>query len=156
MTSLILMFLALFFFAPLGANVFLFSANQDLKARNEALRNPPACIVPVIAETPVPEKKTPIQGATATWYSRDGCLACRPDRIMANGETLEEDTYGAAYDCSPLGTILNVTSDGRSVLVEVTDRIGDKDCSHIDLTKRVFEDLGNLNLGTMNVFIRSL
>jgi hypothetical protein len=60
----------------------------------------------------------------AHWYSREQCLGCNPDRIMANGQPLNDNALTAAYNRGPFGGILNVRNmeNNRNVDVEVTDR----------------------------------
>ena len=62
----------------------------------------------------------------ASYYSRDGCIGCSPDMIMANGKPLDDSQLTAAFNRADLGTKLRITDreNGNSVIVEVTDRGG--------------------------------
>jgi rare lipoprotein A (peptidoglycan hydrolase) len=78
----------------------------------------------------------------ASYYTREKCLGCHPQRIMANGEPLDDSALTVAFNRAPLGTYLRITNtdNGQSVIAEVTDTGG-------------FEKHGkiaDLNLGAKN------
>lgn len=62
----------------------------------------------------------------ATVYSRAGCLGCRDDRKMANGEYLDDDVLTIAFMRIPLNSKVLVENldTGLSVVARVTDRGG--------------------------------
>jgi len=89
----------------------------------------------------------------ATWYSREGCINCHPELIMANGKPLDDNAYALAYDAVPLGTIVTICNMGETNCVdaEVTDRIGDP--LHADLTPVLFAEFAPLSLGVIDRLI---
>lgn len=86
---------------------------------------------------------------TASWYSRDECLGCRGDRLMANGQVLDDNAATCAFNKVKLGTKIKIVYGDREAECVVTDRIGIM--GRIDLTPAVFEKLGNLNDGLLIV-----
>jgi rare lipoprotein A (peptidoglycan hydrolase) len=61
-------------------------------------------------------------------YSREGCLGCDPERIMANGEPLDDNrlTIAVPPNTIPMNTQVLVTNqdNGKSVVALVTDTGG--------------------------------
>ena len=59
----------------------------------------------------------------ATSYSIDGCLGCREDRLMANGEKLNDNAPTIAFMKTPLNSWVKVENldNGRNVIARVTD-----------------------------------
>lgn len=94
--------------------------------------------VPLPKPTPAKEVKgaeTTVAPRTisgkATYYSREGCVGCDPDRIMANGEPLDDSkltialTPGMVRQYKLLNKYVTVTnSAGKSVRARVTDTGG--------------------------------
>lgn len=64
----------------------------------------------------------------ASYYSREGCIGCSPNMIMANGQPLDDNALTVAYNDAPLGTKLSITNEdtGESVVATVTDTGGFK------------------------------
>ena len=97
----------------------------------------------------------PVEGTIikATWYSREGCINCHPQLIMANGKPLDDNAYALAYDAVPLGTIVTLCNmaETNCVDAEVTDRIGDP--LHADLTPILFQEFAPLGLGVIDRMI---
>lgn len=67
----------------------------------------------------------PVSGK-ATYYSVAGCIGCDDNRVMANGERLDDAALTVAYNHAPLNSWLTVTNagTGQSVRAKVTDRGG--------------------------------
>lgn len=112
---------------------------------------------PSFTPTPTPEpvveaksqarEKGQILEGWATWYGTGAneCLGCNPERIMANGQRLDDDALTVACNDFPLGTrlvIQNLREDGTGRIVEaiVTDRHGSNII--VDMTKAVRDAIG--------------
>lgn len=83
-------------------------------------------ITPKIVPTTSPEApKRPTTGK-ASYYSIAGCIGCGPDRIMANGQRLDDTRYTLANNEIPLNTMVIVenTRNGKKEIAKVTDRGG--------------------------------
>lgn len=74
--------------------------------------------------TPTPAR-TELRGL-ASYYSLDGCIGCREDRIMANGEKLDDNRITVAFNRASLGTMLQIRNNdnGNVILAEITDTGG--------------------------------
>lgn len=79
---------------------------------------------PTPTATPMPPKR-PTTGK-ASYYSIEGCIGCHPDRIMANGERLDDNRLTIAYNHAPLNTPVKITNtiNGKSVVATITDTGG--------------------------------
>lgn len=91
------------------------------------------------------ESLTLTQHHRATWYKTEGSRVHR-----------EHPT--AAYNYAPIGSkllIINANS-GDSIIVEVTDRMGDKRKNHIDLSHKAFGSISNHAVGTIKVIVKIL
>lgn len=84
----------------------------------------------------------------ATWYNLHG-------NKTASGERFHKDSLTAAYNFVKLGTYLKVTniSNEESVIVKVTDRMGNKTANRIDLSISAFDSIANLSSGKAKVLI---
>lgn len=89
----------------------------------------PGAELKVIKKVEAAELRT-ISGK-ATYYSREGCVGCDPDRIMANGEPLDDSKFTVALtpemvrQYKLLNKYVTVTNSvGKSVRVRVTDTGG--------------------------------
>lgn len=84
----------------------------------------------------------------ATWYNLHG-------NKTASGERFHKDSLTAAYNFVKLGTYLKVTniSNEESVIVKVTDRMGNKSANRIDLSISAFDSIANLSSGKAKVII---
>jgi len=74
----------------------------------------------------------------------------------SSGQKFSNKNYTAAHRKFPFGTILRVTNEknGKSVIVEVTDRGPFSRGREIDLTKKAFMEIAdNKNSGSMSVTI---
>jgi rare lipoprotein A len=95
----------------------------------------------------------PVQRGNASWYGEE-----HRGLTMANGRPFNPDALTCASWFYPLGTVLHVRCDRRSVYVVVTDRGPRSDLVAsgrvIDLSRRAFELLGNLRVGLLPVEIR--
>ncbi len=86
----------------------------------------------------------------ATWYGEDF-----HGKTMANGETYDmHDPTTCASNWWPLGTRLQVTHDGRSIAVKVTDRGAFNHA--LDLSYAAFKYLANPSQGVIAVQIAVL
>lgn len=91
--------------------------------------------------------KTPSSDILATWYQAHGSKTY-------SGETFHKDSLTAAY-YAKMGTQLKVTnkSNGKSVIVRVTDRMDSKTKNRIDLSKKAFEEIADKNSGRIKVTV---
>ena len=74
----------------------------------------------------------------------------------ASGRKFSNDDFTAAHRKFPFGTLLRITNEknGKSVIVEVTDRGPFSRGREIDLTRKAFMEIAdNKNSGTMSVTI---
>jgi rare lipoprotein A len=96
-------------------------------------------------EVKVVESVTP---HIATWYNLHG-------NRTASGERFHKDSLTAAYNFVKLGTYLKVTNinNEESVIVKVTDRMGNKTANRIDLSISAFDSIANLSSGKVKVII---
>jgi rare lipoprotein A len=77
----------------------------------------------------------------------------------ASGKKYDKNKYSAAHKKLPFGTIIKVTNEanGKSVLVEVTDRGPFVRSREIDLSRRAFMEItGNQSSGNMKVTMEVL
>lgn len=114
---------------------------------------------PMITITPTPtlypeaqakekaRKNGKILEGWATWYGTGAteCLGCNPQRIMANGQRLDDTALTVACNEFPLGTKVVVQKvdeegGGRIVTATVTDRHGANIV--VDMTKAVRDSIG--------------
>lgn len=80
----------------------------------------------------VEEPTEPVEEVKQTWtgeasyYSFDGCVGCNPQRVMANGEILDDMKKTLAFNQLPLNTKVVVTnlSNGFKTTATVTDTGG--------------------------------
>ncbi|QBZ97006.1 septal ring lytic transglycosylase RlpA family protein [Flavobacterium sangjuense] len=80
-------------------------------------------------------------------------------RRTASGKKFDNDGYTAAHKKLPFGTRLKVTNEanGKSVIVEVTDRGPFSKAREIDLSRRAFMDItSNKNSGVVIVTIEEV
>lgn len=84
----------------------------------------------------------------ATWYNLHG-------NKTASGERFHKDSLTAAYNFVKLGTYMRVTniSNEESIVVKVTDRMGNKSANRIDLSISAFDSIANLSSGKAKVLI---
>jgi rare lipoprotein A len=102
-------------------------------------------------KTTVKEEVKVIEDETtyiATWYNLHG-------NRTASGERFHKDSLTAAYNFAKLGTYLKVTNinNEESVIVKVTDRMGNKSPNRIDLSISAFDSIANLSSGKAKVLI---
>lgn len=80
----------------------------------------------------------------ASYYTVDGCLGCNPQRIMANGEKLDDTRKTIACNLLPLNTKVLVKNSNNGLVTEavVTDRGGFGKYGRVaDLSKAVKEEI---------------
>jgi rare lipoprotein A (peptidoglycan hydrolase) len=85
----------------------------------------------------------------ATWYRTEGTRVHKE----------HPEIHGtAAYNFTPRGTRLLVTNkqNGKSCVVEVTDRMGHRKPNHIDLSHSAFGALSNHSYGRISVIVKIL
>lgn len=93
---------------------------------------------------------------TASWYSeaslkQEGTWE-KSKGVMANGQRFDETDYTCATRLYPLGTILKISHNGKTVYCEVTDRIGKRFAkTRIDLSKAAFQQIASLKQGLVEV-----
>lgn len=91
------------------------------------------CFQPTPTEKPVKIEPTtspntpemPLNGK-ASYYTLKGCIGCRDDRKMANGEVLDDTRVTVAYNRAALNSYVVITNrnNGKVVTAKVTDRGG--------------------------------
>lgn len=85
-------------------------------------------------------KKQTFWTGYASWYSVDGCIGCNKDRIMANGQKLQDNKKTVAFNRLPLGSIVKIRNMENDMITtaEVTDTGGFERLGKIvDLTPAV-------------------
>lgn len=104
---------------------------------------------PTASPTPTPEVEI-IEENNETWigkvshYSRAGCLGCRADLLMRNGEPLDDSRPTIAFNWLPMDTKVKITNldNGKSIEAIVTDTGGFNRLGRIaDLTPAVYQFL---------------
>lgn len=88
---------------------------------------------------------------SATWYNPHGSRT-------ASGERFHKDSLTCAYNFSKMKALLKVTNltNNKSIVVRVTDRMGNKSNNHIDLSKCAFDSIGNPRSGRIKVIVEEL
>lgn len=116
--------------AILGATIigclFLFGINIP-KATAPELISPEPTLIPVqITPTATPTPTSRPTRGRASYYSLEGCIGCREDRTMANGQKLDDTKLTLAYNHLPLNTWVKImnTKTGQIVRAQITDRGG--------------------------------
>jgi len=88
----------------------------------------------------------------ASWYYL-------PHKIMANGKEFKNENFTCASWLYPLGTRLSITciQTGKSVIVEVTDRINKRYTkTRIDLPRMVFGKLDRIEKGIIPIRVKRI
>ena len=101
---------------------------------------------------------------TASYYSKqslvkEGTWKNGKETLMANGHHFSDHGLTGACRLFPFGTKLRVTnlSNGRSVTIVVTDRIGKRFAkTRIDLSKGAFELIADLKTGIIKVEVQPI
>lgn len=88
---------------------------------------------------------------SATWYNSHG-------RNTASGQMFHKDSLTAAYNNAKFGTYLKVTNidNGKSIIVKVTDRMGNKSSNKIDLSLCAFDSIAEPSSGRLKVKIKKI
>lgn len=83
-------------------------------------------ITPFYTVTPTKYAPQGTLRGKASYYSLAGCLGCRADRLMANGEKLDDTRMTIAYNYAPMNTKVQVRNvdNGRTVDAIITDTGG--------------------------------
>lgn len=84
--------------------------------------SPSPTATPSAKPTPKPQKWE----GKASYYSLAGCIGCRADRKMANGEVLDDTKLTVAFNRAKLNRFVRVTNKatGESVVAKVSDTGG--------------------------------
>jgi rare lipoprotein A len=95
--------------------------------------------------------KSDITECVATWYDMHGAKT-------ASGVKMHRDSLTAAYNSAPLYTKLKITNlnNGKTCIVVVTDRMGNKSPNRIDLSYKAFGEVANHNQGKIRVTVVKL
>jgi rare lipoprotein A len=88
---------------------------------------------------------------SATWYNLHG-------HYTASGEKFHKDSLTAAYNNAKFGTYLKVTnvSNNESIIVKVTDRMGNKSANRIDLSLCAFDSISPPSAGRLKVKLEEI
>lgn len=88
---------------------------------------------------------------SATWYNPHGSRT-------ASGLKFHRDSLTAAYNFSEMHSYLKVTNvnTNESIVVRVTDRMGNKSKNHIDLSKCAFDSISNPKTGRVKVIVEEI
>lgn len=88
---------------------------------------------------------------SATWYNPHGART-------ASGLKFHRDSLTAAYNFSKMHSYLRVTNANTnvSIIVKVTDRMGNKSKNHIDLSKCAFDSIGDPRSGRIKVLVEEI
>lgn len=99
---------------------------------------------PIIA--PIKIKKSLYEIHKATWYNLHG-------RLTASGEKFHKDSLTAAYNNAEFGTEIRVTNlnNNESIIVKVTDRMGNSRSNRIDLSRSAFDSISQTRIGKIKV-----
>ena len=87
----------------------------------------------------------------ATWYNLHG-------HNTASGEMFHKDSLTAAYNNAKFGTYLKVTNlnNNESIIVKVTDRMGNKTPNRIDLSLCAFDSISPPSAGRLKVKLEEI
>ena len=93
---------------------------ETLKPLSDVIAKEPETIITAEVEP------SQIWTGEASYYTVDGCIGCNPQRIMANGEVLDDMRKTIAFNLLPMNTEVVVTnlSNGISTTAVVTDTGG--------------------------------
>jgi rare lipoprotein A len=88
---------------------------------------------------------------SATWYNPH-------EARTASGEKFHKDSLTCAYNFAKMHSMLKVTNitTNQSIYVKVTDRMGNKSHSHIDLSRCAFDSIGDPNSGRIKVIVEEV
>ena len=88
---------------------------------------------------------------SATWYNLH-------NHYTASGERFHKDSLTAAYNYAKFGTYLKVTnlSNNESIIVKVTDRMGNKSANRIDLSLCAFDSISPPSVGRLKVKLEEI
>lgn len=93
----------------------------------------------------------------ATWLTGSGKASWYGDkfhgRLTASGEKYDMNELTAAHKTLPFGTKVKITNqrNGKSVIVEVTDRGPYVKSRQFDLSKAAFASIGDVNRGVISI-----
>ena len=89
----------------------------------------------------------------ASWYSeKEGCV--HKSCLMANGERFDENKISCASR-QFYGQVLQIEYNGKVIECPVTDKISKTyDSERIDLSKKAFETLADLDKGIITIVIK--
>ena len=111
-----------------------------------------ATLVLIPPRTIVYEAYNKPQSVLASWYGFESCV--NPDCLMANGEVFNENEISCASR-THYGKILEISYKGKTILCPVSDKISKTyDSTRVDLSKRAFETLADLDRGIIEIVIK--
>ena len=87
----------------------------------------------------------------ASWYGLESCV--NPDCLMSNGEVFDENEISCASR-THYGKIVTIEYQGKTIECPVNDKQSVNYMDRIDLSKRAFETLADLDEGLISVVIR--
>lgn len=101
------------------------TAKTAVKLPQEDVKKVPTYVT-TPTPTPTPQRRYMRINGLASYYSWDGCIGCHPQRIMANGEQLDDSRLTLAYNHVPMNTpvIVRNATTGAQVTATVTDTGG--------------------------------
>lgn len=147
----------------LGANIIGNRINRNLERQVGLLEEQKIYLqeqIEILNEmqkpTEEPKEEVNLQSwkGTASYYSEDGCVGCRDDRLMANGQRFDENAMTLAFNWLPLNTevvVKNVVNN-KGVVAKVTDTGGFNELGRIaDLSKGLKEAIGCTDLCEVEV-----
>jgi rare lipoprotein A len=154
--TLLFLFFA-FTFATIHSNGFV--EKQKMEISKDTLKK--SKIVTVI-KAPV-QDTTGQEGGKFEFYKKNAHASYYADKFhgrrTASGVVFDKNKYTAAHKKLPFGTRVKVTNEanGKSIIVEITDRGPFVKSREIDLSKKAFMDIvNNKGAGSMLVTIEVL
>ena len=113
----------------IGLNIRIYEWPEKIRqeiCKPTILVSPTPEITPIIEPTSAPVAPQRQIKGKASYYSVDGCLGCRKDLKMANGEVFKDLAFTLANNELPLNTnvLVENTRNGQKAVAKVTDRGG--------------------------------
>jgi len=130
---------------------FLMGASYEKNQNRQMLSPIPECPLP----TPSPAKlRQTHRSGEASFYDETYCERFNPNCITASGDRFDENAFTCAcVNDYPLGTLLVVSHQKKSIVVECNDRgsFKEKYGRMLDLSKAAFEALAPISKGVIEV-----
>lgn len=127
-------------------NNYIKSDIVDIKSTSNVVRK---TINPIVNYDDVKTSYSNIH--SATWYNSHGSNT-------ASGQIFHRDSLTAAYNNANFGTYLKVTNveNNESIIVKVTDRMGNKSPNRIDLSRCAFDSIASISHGRLKVKLEEI